>query len=147
MKCQSGTGCNGGGYLIFWPPSKLVCGHTHTQKHPIHPCDLHLPTAISSVILTRTLDCSPTQSNPIDPRYWAPAQVCALWVHRCVCICVWVSGERVWTAGKHPLTRKMTGGGPHHRLNRRFNAWSILCILLTSHKLPPNRAQHFPKKK
>lgn len=147
MMCQSETGWIGGGYLIFWPSSRLVCCHTHTQKHPIYPCDLHLPTATSSVILTWTLDCSPTQSNLIDPCYWAPAQVCTLWVHRCVCICVWVSGEWAWTAGKHPLTRVMTCGGRHHCLNGRFNAWSILCILLTSHKLPPNSSQRFLKKK
>lgn len=39
MKCRSGTGWNGGGYLIFWPPSRLVCvvTHTETSNSPVWP--------------------------------------------------------------------------------------------------------------
>lgn len=73
-----------GGVIIFSTPFRQVWGLADIER-PIHPSDLHLPIGSSSVILTWTLDGSPIQSNPIDPRYWAAAQVCGVWVHRYVC--------------------------------------------------------------
>lgn len=117
-----------GGVIIFLTPFRQVWGLPDIEG-TIHPSDLHLPIGSSSVILTWSLDGSPIQSNRIDPHYWAAAQVCGVWVHRYVCAFVF---EQLWTAGTHPLTRVMTGGGWHHHLNGRFNAWSILRILLMS---------------
>lgn len=98
MMCQSETRWIGGGYLIFWPSSRLVCGHTHTRRNIQF-------TRVTFICLRL-----PHLSSWLEPWTAAPLNQtssihaiellhrCAHWVHRCVCVylCLseWVETER-----------------------------------------------------